>query len=314
MISYDASLLLFLYGLISFFFEENPMSDHLIRALTLDGAIRVTVAATTSVVEEVRQRQQTDPTATVAIGRLTTAAALMGSLLKGEQRVGLTVEGNGPLQKIQAEADAHGRLRATVKVPRANLPPRDGRFDVAGAVGRAGFLHVVKDLDMKEPYRGMVQLVSSEIAEDLAYYFTTSEQTPSSVALGVELGLQAEVVAAGGFLVQLMPGADDALADRLAERLGTLPPTTSLLRQGASPAEIVEQLLDGFPYQALESTPLKFSCNCSRSQILGLLRTLGADELDRIIEEDGEAEVICEYCKEAYLVEGASLREIRASL
>ncbi|MDH3453500.1 MAG: Hsp33 family molecular chaperone HslO [Desulfuromonadales bacterium] len=290
------------------------MSDHLIRVLTLDGAIRVSVAATTALVEEVRRRQQTDPTATVAVGRLATAAALMGSLLKGRQRIGLTVEGNGPLQRLQAEADAYGRVRATLKVPLAGLPPRDGRFDVAGAVGRAGFLHVVKDLDMKEPYRGMVQLVSSEIAEDLAYYFTTSEQTPSSVALGVELGQQAEVAAAGGFLLQLMPDASDDLAERLAERLGSLPPTTSSLRQGLGPEAIVEQLLQGFPYQTLGTIPLSFACNCSQEQTLGLLRTLGADELDQLIAEAGETRVTCEYCKETYTVDRATLQGVRASL
>lgn len=290
------------------------MSDHLIRVLTLDGAIRVSVAATTTLVEEVRRRQQTDPTATVAVGRLATAAALMGSLLKGRQRIGLTIEGNGPLQRIQAEADADGRVRATVKVPVVNLPPRDGRFDVAGAVGHAGFLHVVKDLALKEPYRGMVQLVSSEIAEDLAYYFTTSEQTPSSVALGVELGQQAEVVAAGGFLVQLMPDADEALADRLAERLGVLPPTTTLLRQGLSPQDIVARLLADFPYRLLETTALSFACTCSQKQTLSLLSTLGADDLDHLLEETGEAQVTCEYCKETYTVGREALEELRANL
>ena len=290
------------------------MSDHLIRALTLDGAIRVSVAATTTLVEDVRQRQQTDPTATVAIGRLVTGATLMGSLLKGRQRIGLTVEGNGPLQRLQAEADAYGQVRATVKVPVAGLPPRDGRFDVASAVGRAGFLHVVKDLDLKEPYRGMVQLVSSEIAEDLAYYFTASEQTPSSVALGVELGPQAEVVAAGGFLVQLMPGADEALADRLAERLAALPPTTTLLRQGLSPEAIVERLLQGNPYQTFEAIPLSFVCNCSQQQTLNLLRTLGVEELDPLIQAESGAEVTCEYCKTVYMVDHASLSELRARL
>lgn len=290
------------------------MADHMIRILTLDGAIRVSVAVTTALVEEVRRRQQTDPTATVAVGRLATAAALMGSLLKGDQRIGLTVEGNGPLQRIQAEADAHGRVRATVKVPLAGLPPRDGRFDVAGAVGHAGFLHVVKDLGLKEPYRGTVQLVSSEIAEDLAHYFTTSEQTPSSVALGVELGSQGEVVAAGGFLVQLMPDTDAALADRLAERLGTLPPTTSLLRQGLSPAAIAERLLHDFPYRTLGTAPLSFACNCSRQQTLSLLRMLGADELDQLIEEAGDAQVTCEYCKETYTVARATLQKIKAQL
>ncbi len=290
------------------------MSDHMIRVLTLDGAIRVSVAATTNLVEEIRHRQQTDPTASVAIGRLATAAALMGSLLKGRQRIGLTIEGNGPLQRLQAESDAHGRVRATLKVASAGLPPRDGRFDVAGAVGHAGFLQVIKDLDLKEPYRGMVQLVSSEIAEDLAYYFTTSEQTPSSVALGVELGQHAEVVAAGGFLIQLMPGADEVLADRLADRLGALPPTTSMLRQGLSPAAIVDRLLQDFPYQTLATTPLSFACSCSQQQTLLLLRSLGVEELDQIIEEVGEAHVTCEYCKESYLVDGATLQEIRTSL
>jgi molecular chaperone Hsp33 len=290
------------------------MSDHLIRVLTLDGAVRVTVAATTALVEEVRQRQQTDPTATVAVGRLATAAALMSSLLKDRQRIGLTIEGNGPLQRIQAEADAHGNVRATVKVPLTNLPPRDGRFDVAGAVGHAGFLHVVKDLGLKEPYRGTVQLVSSEIAEDLAYYFTTSEQTPSSVALGVELGPQAEVVAAGGFLVQLMPDADAALADRLAERLAALPPTTTLLRQGLCPEAIVARLLEGFPYQTLGEIPLSFTCSCSPQQTLGLLRLLGAKELDQLIADAGETQVTCEYCKETYAVDNAALLEIKASL
>lgn len=290
------------------------MSDHMIRTLTLDGAIRVSVAATTALVEEVCRRQQTDPTASVAIGRLATAAALMGSLLKGQQRIGLTIEGNGPLKRLQAETDAHGQVRATLKVASAELPPRDGRFDVAGAIGNAGFLHVVKDLDLKEPYRGMVQLVSSEVAEDLAYYFTTSEQTPSSVALGVELGQQAEIVAAGGFLVQLMPGADEALADRLAERIGNLPPTTTMLRQGLSPAEIIDRLLEDFPYQTLETTKLSFACSCSQQQTLRLLRSLGAEELDQLIEEVGEAHVTCEYCKESYSVDVTTLQEIRDSL
>jgi len=286
----------------------------MIRVLTLDGAIRVSVAATTFLVEEVRRRQQTDPTATVAVGRLATAAALMGSLLKGEQRIGLTVEGNGPLQRIQAETDALGHVRATLKVAYAGLPPRDGRFDVAGAIGHAGFLHVIKDLDLKEPYRGMVQLVSSEIAEDLAYYFTTSEQTPSSVALGVELGQQAEVVAAGGSLLQLMPDADETVVERLSEHLAKLPPTTRMLRQGLSPEAIAERLLESYPYRILGSTELKFTCNCSQRQTLNLLRTLGADELDRLIEEDGGASVTCEYCKEVYTVTADVLGQLRASL
>ena len=290
------------------------MSDYLMRLLTLDGSVRVSTAETTLLVEEVRRRQQTDPTATVAVGRLATAAALMGSLIKGRQRVGLTVEGNGPLQRLQAEADAHGHVRATVKVPQAGLPPRDGRFDVAGAIGHAGFLHVVKDLGLKEPYRGMVQLVSSEIAEDLAYYFTTSEQTPSSVALGVELGQQAEVVAAGGFLVQIMPGADEALVEGLSDRLANMPPTTRLLRQGLPPAAIGARILENFAYRELGTIPVAFACTCNRQQALSLLRSLGAEEIDQLIADPGEASVTCEYCKETYHISGEALLTLKVSL
>ena len=218
------------------------MSDHLVRLITRDGSLRACAADTTLLAEECRRRQQTDPTATVALGRVVTAAALCGSLLKGTQRLALIVEGNGPLHRLQAETDAHGRVRATVKVPVAGLPPREGRFDVAGAVGHAGFLQVVKDLGMKEPYRGMVQLATSEIGEDLAYYFATSEQTPSTVALGVELGREAEVAAAGGFLLQLLPGGAQLaaldiraiLAGDAADSLLVLTRQQALLRQEGS--------------------------------------------------------------------------------
>jgi molecular chaperone Hsp33 len=288
------------------------MSDRLLRIMTGDGAVRASFASSANLVEEIRRRQQTDPTATVAVGRLATAAALMGSLLKGDQRVGLTVEGNGPLRRVQAEADANGSVRATLKHPVAGLPPRDDRFDVAGAIGHAGFLHVTKDIGLKEPYHGTVQLVSSEIAEDLAHYFTTSEQTPSSVALGVELEHNAAVAAAGGFLLQLMPEADDGVADRLIDRLTALPPTTSLLRDGASLEEIAGRLFADTPWQTLAITELQFFCSCSLAQSRQLLRTLGADELDRIIAEDGETEVTCEYCRQGYAIDGDTLRQLRA--
>jgi len=287
------------------------MSDHLVRLITRDGSLRACAADTTLLAEECRRRQQTDPTATVALGRVVTAAALCGSLLKGTQRLALIVEGNGPLHRLQAETDAHGRVRATVKVPVAGLPPREGRFDVAGAVGHAGFLQVVKDLGMKEPYRGMVQLATSEIGEDLAYYFATSEQTPSTVALGVELGREAEVAAAGGFLLQLLPGGDPALVDRLEQRLATLPPTTTLLRQGVAPAAILERLLEDVPTTHLGQMPLVFACTCSREQVAGVLRMLGGAELDHLLADPGEATVTCEFCKEAYHFDRVQLQTIR---
>lgn len=290
------------------------MPDHLIRILTDDGSLRACAAETTSLVEEIRRRQQTDPTATVAVGRLATAAALMGSLLKGSQRLGLTIEGNGPLGKLQAEADAAGSVRATVKQPVAGLPPRQDHYDVAGAVGRAGFLHVIKDLGLKEPYHGLVQLYSSEIAEDIAYYFTTSEQTPSSVGLGVSLDAEARVAAAGGFLLQLMPDADPALAVELEARLQQLPPTTSLLRQGVSPGQLLDRLLHDRPYRVLGRTPLHFACTCSREQTGALLRTLGRQELERLMREQEVVTVTCEFCKERYSFDRSALEALQADL
>jgi molecular chaperone Hsp33 len=290
------------------------MADHLVRLITADGALRAVAADTTLLAEECRRRQQTDPTATVALGRVATAAALMGGLLKGAQRLALIVEGSGPLKRVQAESDAFGRVRATLKEPIAGLPPRDDCFDVAGAVGQAGFLHVVKDLGLKEPYRGMVQLVTSEIGEDLAYYLATSEQIPSTVALGVALDHEFQVAAAGGFLLQLMPDGNPALVEQLEARLAELPPTTTLLRQGVAPAAILERLLDGIPLTHLGQIPLVFSCTCSREQVAGVLKLLGAEEIDELLADPGEATVTCEFCKEAYRFEREELQEIRDRL
>lgn len=275
------------------------MKDRMLRIISQDGTLRAVAADTTAIVEECRKRQGTDPTATVALGRLTTAAALMGALLKGNQRLALMVEGNGPLKKIHAETDAAGRVRASIKVPDSNLPPKDGRFDVAGAVGRAGFLHVTRDLGMKEPYRGMVQLHTSEIAEDLAYYLTTSEQTPSTVALGVYLEGEGEVGCAGGFMVQVMPPGKEEHIEKLEQRLRDMPPTTTLLRQGEGPEGILARLFEGIPYKVLSETDLHFSCRCSRQQVAAVIKALESKERAELIAE-GEAQVTCEFCREVY--------------
>ncbi|MFA7534499.1 MAG: Hsp33 family molecular chaperone HslO [Desulfuromonadales bacterium] len=278
------------------------MKDHLVRILTEDKTLRAAAAATTGLVDETRRRQGTDPTATVAIGRLISGAALLGSQLKGAQRLALLIEGNGPLQRLHAEADAYGHVRASLKTPVAGLPPRGNQFDVAGAVGRAGFLHVTKDLGMKEPYRGMVQLYSSEIAEDLAYYLTTSEQIPSMVALGVCLGKEAEAKAAGGLLVQAMPGCPDERIGVLEERLRAMPPTTDLLGEGLSPLQILERLLAGIPFTVQAETDLAFRCICSQPQILRMLHSLGKEELRHLAERPEETVVTCHFCNEDYHV------------
>lgn len=276
------------------------MKDHMIRILSRDGSLRASAALTTSLVEEIRRLQGTDPTASVALGRVVTGAALMGSLLKGEQRLAVMIEGNGPLQKLHAETDAAGHVRGSVKNPVSGLPLREGEFDVAGAIGKAGFLHVIKDLGLKDPYRGMVQLYRSTVAQDLAYYFTTSEQTPSTVALGVYLEPDGSVSAAGGFMVQAMPGADENTLSLLEERLLALPPTTSLLREGLGPVHILERIFDGIPFNATGQTDLFFRCNCSRRQVQQMLVALGSEELRNLRERKEKTSVTCEFCRASY--------------
>ncbi len=277
------------------------MHDHLVRVVSPDGLFRAAAAVTTQLVATIVEKQKTDFTATVALGRLLTGGALLGCLLKGKQRLALSVEGNGPLGKMSVEADAKGRVRGTVRNPIAGLPPAGDHFDVAGAVGKAGFLHVWKDLGLKEPYQSMVQLQSSEIAEDLAWYLTSSEQVPSSLGLGVELGRKGDIAIAGGFLVQSLPPGDPEKIDALTERIKVLPPTTSMLGDGLTPTEILAQIFGSEDFHVQQEMPLSFSCPCSREQIELMLIDLGRKELLLLIEEEPQpVEVVCEYCRTAY--------------
>jgi molecular chaperone Hsp33 len=286
------------------------MSDHLVRVATKDGTLRATAAVTTDLVNGICQRQGTDPTATVALGRLVTGAALMGSLLKGDQRLGLMVEANGPLQKLHAETDAAGFVRGSVKVPVSGIAPTINGFDVPAAIGKAGFLHVIKDLGMKEPYRGMVMLNTSEIAEDLAYYLTTSEQVPSTVALGVFLEKDGRVSAAGGLLVQALPGGEESLVALLEKRLVSLPPITTLLKNGRTPQQILEQLFAEIALGYMEKIDLAFRCSCSRTQTRRMLKALGEEELRDIVAKESEIVVTCEFCKERYVFDRPELTSL----
>lgn len=288
------------------------MSDQLVRVVTQDGQLRAAAVDTTQLVAEICRRQQADLTAKVALGRLLTGAALMGCLLKGTQRLALMVEGNGPLGRLMVETDARGSIRGKLQNPVAGLPPREDRFDVAGAIGRAGFLHVIKDLGLKEPYRSMVQLQTSEIGEDLAWYLTHSEQVPSCVAVGVELDGRGEIAAAGGFLVQALPPGDQEQLAVLEQNLVGLTPTTSLLRQGDSLETILGKVLDGQSFSVQQQNPLIYSCLCSRPQISTMLQGLGEKELKAMIREQGGAEVCCDYCREAYIFSAEELEVLRS--
>jgi len=288
------------------------MHDQVVRLMTCDGSIRVSVANTSNLVEQICSLQGTDPTATVALGRVVSAACLMGSLLKGSQRLALSIEGNGPLQKLQAEADASGNVRATIKQPLCHLPPVNDNFDVANAIGKAGFLHVIKDLGLKEPYHGTVQLITSEVAEDIAHYFVMSEQIPTSLALGVTLDSQAAVAASGGLLIQALPGCRDEILEQIEGALKILPPVSTLLREGQTPMAIAERVLGTIPFELQISYGLNFNCHCDRQNVLNMLRGFPASELETLALQQEEICITCEYCKKEYRLRSTEVKSLRS--
>jgi len=286
------------------------MQDQLVRVVSQDGLLRAAAVVTTSLVSDVCERHQTDLTATVALGRLVTGGALLSCLLKGKQRLALMIEGSGPLGKMSVEADADAKVRGSIRNPSANLPPKEGRFDVAGAIGRAGFLHVWKDLGLKDPYQSMVQLQTSEIAEDLAWYLSNSEQVPSSIGLGVELGEDGGVAVAGGFLVQSLPPGNEEQIGGVIERIEKMPPITTMLKEGRTPIEVLSSIFDDVGFGVQQELPVSFFCPCNDKQIEGMLISLGREELSRLSEEQENIEVICEYCRKKYQFEQEDIKKL----
>lgn len=276
------------------------MNDYLVRIFTKEGNIRGLACVTTNLVEEARLRHGTFPTASAALGRALTGGALLGALLKTGQRVALTFEGDGPLKRIVVEAESNGAVRGYVEVPDIYLVKEDGKLDVASALGRTGSLTVTKDLGLKEPYKRTVRLCSGEIAEDLAFYLTESEQTSSAVGLGVYVEPDNHVSAAGGFLIQTLLPKDEEMVGTLIERLNQLPPITQLLREGNNPEQIFERLFVGIPYDTLEKRALAFHCSCTRETIERVLISLGGEELSRMIKEQDRTDVRCEFCGQRY--------------
>ncbi len=288
------------------------MKDYLVRIIGRDVNIRGMACVTTNLVDEARRRHGTSPTASAALGRALTGGALLGALLKKDQRVALRFEGNGPLKKILVEADSRGAVRGYVGVPEADLPPRNGKLDVSGLLGRKGLLVVTKDIRMKEPYSGMVELHSGEIAEDLAYYLTESEQIPSAVGLGVYVERNRRVTAAGGFMVQSFPPRNDELVEEIIGRISKMEPITELLRKGRTPEQVLEDLFEGIPFEFLLRHELSFQCSCSRERVERALITLGHEEIATILENLGEADVRCEFCLESYHLTGGDLEGLLA--
>ena len=290
---------------------EKNREDYMIRATAGGGQIRAFAATTRGVVETARCAHNTSPVATAALGRLLTAGAMMGSMMKGEQDL-LTIraEGDGPIGGLTVTADAFGNVKGYAYNPGVMLPPNEkGKLDVGGALG-VGVLSVIRDIGMKEPYVGQTILVSGEIAEDLTYYYATSEQTPSSVALGVLMNRDNTVRQAGGFIIQLMPGAEDAMIDRLEEKLGTILPVTSLLDQGKTPEQILEDVLGEFGLEVLDRLPVRFYCNCDKARVAKALISIGRSELREMIEEGKSIEVNCHFCGKNYTFTVEELQEL----
>ncbi|MFZ4857067.1 MAG: Hsp33 family molecular chaperone HslO [Desulfuromonadaceae bacterium] len=276
------------------------MADQIVRALCLSGGIRVLVCNAGELAREICELQQASATARIALSRGLAGGALMGALLKDGQRTALKFEGNGPLRKMIIEADCDGAVRGCLGNPAADLEPVNGRWNVAGLIGKAGFLTVSKDLGMGgQPYQGVVQLVSSEIGEDLAYYLTDSEQTPSAVGLGATLAEDGQIATCGGFLIQALPKADGGEIDSIMSRITGLPALSELLEDGGA-ERVIKELFGDIPYTILESHDIFFRCGCGMAKIERALLTLGREELQDMLLKQQGAEVTCEFCRKAY--------------
>jgi molecular chaperone Hsp33 len=287
------------------------VSDYLVRSISKDGSIRGLAAVSTALVEEARRRHGALPTAAAALGRALTGGALLGAGLKTGQRVALKFEGDGPLKKIVVEAESNGVVRGYVAEPGVHLPSKKGKLDVAGAVGRTGLLTVSKDLRLKEPYQGIVQLVSGEIAEDLAFYLAESEQVPSAVALGVYVETHGQVAAAGGFLIQTLPPIQEEVLEQVIARIQKLPSMTDLLRSGKSPEAILADIYADLPYSILDKYALAWQCSCSRERVERALLTLGREELSSLVAQGEAATTIaCEFCRQEYTFEREDLEKL----
>ena len=277
------------------------MEDYLIRATAAGGQIRAFAATTAVMAEDARQAHNTSPVVTAALGRLLTAGAMMGAMMKGEKDIlTIQVKGDGPVKGLTVTADALGHVKGYANVPDVILPANNsGKLDVAGAVGE-GILSVIMDLGMKEPYVGQIRLQTGEIAEDITYYFAVSEQVPSSVGLGVLMTKENTVKQAGGFIVQLMPEAREEVIRALEENLSKIDAVTTLLDQGKTPVELLEILLHGMEVEFADPAPVRFVCNCGRERMERALISIGRDELSNIIEDGEDIEVNCHFCNKIY--------------
>jgi molecular chaperone Hsp33 len=298
---------------------QGIRSDYMVRATALDGLVRAFAIDSTATVGELRRRHDTDPAVTAALGRLATGTLLFGAMLKDEdQLVTVRVQGNGPAGTLLASANGNGEVRGLVSNPRPDIEQVNelGKLNVAGAVGTEGRLTVTRDLGMRQPHTSTVEIVSGEVGEDLAHFLATSEQIPSAVGIGVFVQTTGEVEAAGGYIVQLMPGVSDTQAAAIESVIRDLPHPTKMLRDGDTPEQMLSRIFNN-DLQILENKPVRFHCPCSRERAERALLLLGREELTGLIEADsakGYSEVVCQFCTTAYTLTIPELEALLSSL
>lgn len=289
------------------------MKDYIVRGIAANGQIRAFAAYTKDMAEAGRRAHNTSPVATAALGRLMTGAAMMGIMMKGDKNV-LTIQmhGDGPMEGMTVTADSHGNVKGYVNNPDVILPANaKGKLDVGGAIG-AGYMSIIKDLGLKEPYVGQIELQTGEIAEDLTYYFAASEQTPSIVGLGVLMEKNNTVKQSGGFIIQLMPNATEEVICHLENKLGELKSVTTMLEEGKNPEQILETILGDLDLEIMEHVATGFYCNCSKERVAKALISIGSKELKKLIEEGKDIEMNCHFCNTNYNFDVEEIKELYA--
>lgn len=287
------------------------MNDKLIRGLGINDEVRIFALNTTETINEAVKRHGAYPTAAAALGRAMTATVVLGAMLKGEEKVTVTIEGGGPIGAIVTDANAKGEVRGYLKNPQVHFELNEhGKLDVRRAVGTNGFLRVAKDIGLKDNFVGNVEIVSGELGEDFSYYFYSSEQVPSIVALGVLVNTDNTIKAAGGLIIQVLPNATDETIDYLTEAAGKMTPISKLIDEGLTPEEIVDAAIGADNWRKLDEMPVEFKCTCSKERFLNAMASLEKDDIKEMIEEDGGAEATCNFCRNTIWIEKEELEAL----
>lgn len=288
------------------------MSDYLVKALAFDGQVRAYGIRTTETVGEAQKRHQTWPTASAALGRAMTASVMLGAMLKGENKLTVKIDGGGPIGAILVDSNAKGQVRGYVTNPQTHFElNQHGKLDVARAVGTNGTLSVVKDLGLRDHFSGQTELISGELGEDFTYYLVSSEQVPSAVGVGVLVNPDNTILAAGGFIIQLLPGTSEETITVIEEKINNMTPVSKLIEKGLTPEELLTEILGEGNVKFLETMPIEFKCTCSKERFEKAIISLGEKDITEIIEEDGQAETHCHFCNAKYLFSKEELEAMR---